>query len=178
MFCAVSASGQTENGRFTIGGSADISEAIQYKLTDFNLSLAPSIGIFAIKNLVIGGHYSFTIGSTNNYNNATHTTSKLTTFVSDVGPLLKYYLGKKALKGVASFNAGYVVYTAIESGSLGNYNGFQVEGSLGMAYFFNPYISLEMAYYISAAGYQKILPETQTGLSLGVYTFLDKKKKE
>ncbi len=178
FFGVMPALAQTDKGKFAVGGNVDISDEIQGKYTNFNLSLAPSIGLFLVKNLIVGGTYSFTVGSSNNYNSSNNTTSQLTTFTSEIGPLLKYYIGKKALKGVVSAHADYLVFTAIGGGSLSNYNGFAAGGQLGMAYFFNPYISLEMGYYLNVAGFEKQLPITRTGLSLGVYTFLDKKKKE
>ena len=51
-------------------------------------------------------------------------------------------------------------------------------GSLGIAHFFNPHLSLETALYMDASGYKTQLLPASFGLSIGLYAFLDKKKKE
>jgi hypothetical protein len=174
---------QTEKGNMIIGGSVDISDAIQSTSSNFNFALQPSFGAFAVRNFAIGGVYSFTVGSSRVLNsNETHTTT--TTLTTLVGPFLKYYFGKKAMKPFLSANGGYSVYTRIKSttgstsSSLTNYDGFSTGGSAGIAYFLNPHISLESALYLQASGYQTQFPTTRFGFSLGLYAFLDKKKAE
>ena len=174
---------QTEKGKMLIGGNVDISESIQGTTGTFNFSLQPSFGAFVINNFAIGGTYSFTAGSSNvlNSNNTRTTTTTLTTLV---GPLLKYYIGKKTMKPFISANGGYSVYTRIRSttgsssSSLTNYDGFSTGGSVGLAYFLNPHISIESALYLQASGYQTQFPSQRVGFSLGLYAFLDKKKAE
>ena len=176
---------QTEKGMLIIGGSSSISEAIQSTTNTFNLSLAPSFGIFAIRNFAIGGIYSFSVGSSHTVNATTDVKSTTTTFNTLVGPFLKYYIGKKNMKPFVSANGGYSVYTQLRSNSspgsslgLTNYDGFSMGASVGIAYFFNPHVALESALYINTSGYQTQIPTTRFGFSLGLYTFLDKKKKE
>jgi hypothetical protein len=181
--CVSLLSAQTEKGKMIIGGNADISESIQSTTTTFNFSLAPSFGAFLVNNFAIGGVYSFTTGSSSVLNsNDTRTTT--TTFTTLVGPFLKYYIGKKAMKPFISANGGYSVYTRIRStsgstsSSLTNYDGFSTGGSVGIAYFLNPHLSLESALYLQASGYQTQIPSQRFGFSLGLYAFLDKKKPE
>jgi hypothetical protein len=101
-----------------------------------------------------------------------------------VGPNFKYYLGKKALKGVASFSPAYTVSTSFKKSSptattsINSLDGFALTGLVGMAYFFNQHLSLETGMYITATGYQTQLPTTRIGFSLGLFAFLDKKKPE
>jgi hypothetical protein len=175
---------QTEKGRYLIGGSADLSESILNTTTSFNLGLSPTFGVFLFKNFAVGGTYSFSVSSVRTYNkgNQSHTTN--TTIQPTVGPMLKYYIGKKALKGVVMINAGYTVYTRLTSStnssgtSITNYDGFSVRGLVGPAYFFNNYVSMESGLYLSATGFKGQLPTSRFGFSLGLYTFLDKKKQE
>jgi len=177
---------QTEKGMFIVGGNADISESIQNTTHNFNFSIAPSFGAFIINNLGIGGVYSFSAGSSNVLNsNESRTTT--TTFNTLVGPFLKYYIGKKGMKPFISANGGYSVHTQLRSTSsatstgstsITNYDGFSMGGSAGIAYFFNPHLSLESALYINTSGYQTLIPTTRFGFSLGLYAFLDKKKPE
>jgi hypothetical protein len=174
---------QTEKGKMVIGGNVDISESIQSSTATFNFSLAPSFGAFVINNFAIGGTYSFTAGSSDvlNSNDTRTTTTTLTTLV---GPFLKYYIGKKAMKPFISANGGYSVYTRIKStsgsssSSLTNYDGFSTGGSVGLAYFLNQHISIESSLYLQASGYQTQIPSQRFGFSLGIYAFLDKKKAE
>jgi hypothetical protein len=184
LFSQMLLKAQTEKGRYLIGGSADLSESILNTTTTFNLGLAPTFGVFLFKNFVVGGTYSFSVSSVRTYNknNQSHTTT--TTIQPTVGPSLKYYIGKKALKGVAMINAGYTVYTQLKSStnssgtSITNYDGFSVRGLVGSAYFFNNYVSMESGLYLSASGFKGQLPTSRFGFSLGLYTFLDKKKQE
>ena len=184
LFIAGMLAAQTDKGKYLIGGNADLSEALLNTTSTFNLALSPSFGVFAAKNFAIGGIYSFGVNSVRSRNsNGSYTTS--TVFQPLVGPFLKYYIGKKQLKGVVSVNAGYTVYTRLRSTSnsnsgtsITNYDGFAVGWLAGMAYFFNPHVSLETGLYLNAAGYKGYLPTSRFGFSLGLYVFLDKKKQE
>ena len=178
-------SAQTEKGMMVIGGSSNISESIKGTANTFNFSVQPLFGAFVINNFAIGGIYSFSASSARTLNAITDVTTTTTTFNTLVGPFLKYYFGKKAMKPFISTNAGYTVFTQIRSNnapnstaSLSNYDGFSVSGSAGLAYFLNPHIAIESALYLTATGAQTQLPTTNFGFSLGLYAFLDKKKQE
>lgn len=167
-------SAQTDKGRYLVGGSADISDEFNAGTTNFNFSVGPAFAVFVVKGFAIGGQYSITLAD----ENEPGPTPSIFSVQTFVGPYLKYYLGKKQLKGFASFTGGYSSYTALGGGSVISLNGFALTGKLGMAYFFNNYISLETAGYITAQGYQTLYPATRVGLSIGFFTFLDKKKQE
>ena len=176
---------QTEKGMFYIGGSTNISESIQNTSSTFSLGLQPTFGAFVIRNFVVGGTYSFSVSSAKSLNATTDVRSTTSTFTTLVGPLLKYYFGKKTMKPFISANGGYSVYTQLRSNnspgsttSITNYDGFQMGASAGIAYFFNPHIALESALYVTTSGYQTQIPTTRFGFSLGLYVFLDKKKTE
>src|ERR1019366_3356083 len=124
---------QVERGMYLIGGSADLSMSYQATTSNFNLSLAPSFGVFVVKGFAIGGRYDIGIGSSRTYDAKNLVYNVTTTFTTQIGPNLKYYLGKKALKGVASVNASYIVFTSIHKTNVGNLNGFSIGGSLGAA---------------------------------------------
>jgi len=176
---------QCEKGMFTVGGSVNISESIQNTTSTFNLSLSPSMGVFVIRNFVVGGTYSFSVGSSHTVNATTEVKSTTTNITTLVGPFLKYYIGKKNMKPFVSANGGYSVFTQLRSNSspgsslgITNYDGFQMGASAGIAYFFNPHIALESALYVTTSGYKTQIPTTRFGFSLGLYAFLDKKKAE
>ena len=175
---AATASAQIEKGRYTVGGSADLSMTYNDRNTTFNLAFSPQFGVFVVRGFVVGGRYSFAVGSSSVFSQAKQTYTVTTTFTTNIGPVLKYYYGKKPLKGVASANGGYSVQTVLRSKDITNINGFTVGGSLGMAYFFNPHISLETAFYVNASGYETKLPTSRMGFSVGLFAFLDKKKPE
>lgn len=176
---------QTQKGMYIIGGSTNISESIQSTTNAFSFSLAPSFGAFVVNNFGIGGSYSLSVGSSRSLNTSNDITSTTTTLTTLVGTFMKYYIGKKTMKPFISANGGYSVYTQIRSNNapgstagLTNYDGFSMGASAGIAYFFNPHISLESALYITTSGYQTQFPTTRFGFSLGLYAFLDKKKAE
>ena len=169
---------QVERGRFLVGGSADISSSYQGKNSGFNLSLNPSFGVFVVKGFAIGGRYSFGVTSSRTFDNSKKEFVTTTTFSSGIGPLLRYYFGKKQLKGLVSANVNYLTSVTLRKNNVSGTTGYSALGLLGMAYFFNPHLSLETGLYISGTGFIKQLPVTRIGISVGLFAFLDKKKKE
>lgn len=170
--------GQAQKGQFMLGGSADISASRTGKNSSFNLSLSPTFGAFVVKGLAIGGRYSFSIGNTKNYDNNKKEYVSTTTFSSGIGPVFKYYIGNKPLKGLVSLNANYLTVTTLRKSSVSGTNGFSVGGSAGIAYFLNPHLALESAFYTTVNGYKGSLPTTRIGFQVGFFVFVDKKKKE
>ncbi|MFN8286996.1 MAG: hypothetical protein U0V74_09605 [Chitinophagales bacterium] len=175
---SVFAFGQTERGRFILGGSADISAARQGRNSSFNMAVAPSFGVFVVKGLVIGGRYSFGVGNTKNYDYKQSKYISTTTFTSAIGPLIKYYPGKKQLKGLITLNGAYTTSTTLREKSVSGTNGFIAGGSAGIAYFINNNLSIESAFYTTISGAVKQLPVTRIGFQVGFFVFIDKKKKE
>jgi len=171
-------SAQTERGRFMIGGGVDISSSRQSDVTRFNMTINPTFGVFVVKNFAVGGRYSFGVGSVRSYDVKNEKYITVTSFTTSIGTNLKYYFGKKALKGVVGANAGYVVFTQLNRGNVFNLNGFTAGGNAGMAYFLNQHISLESGMYFTAAGYKGEFPTTRLGFSVGLFVFLNKKKEE
>lgn len=169
---------QAQKGQFMLGGSADISASRTGKNSTFNLSLSPTFAAFVVKGFAVGGRYSFTVGNTKNYDNNKKEYVATTTFSSGIGPVFKYYIGNKPLKGLVSLNASYLTVTTLRKSSVSGTNGFNVGGSAGMAYFFNPHIALESAFYAAVSGYKGSLPTTRIGFQVGFFVFVDKKKKE
>ena len=144
----------------------------------FNLSFTPSFGIFVVKGFAIGGRYSFGITSAKTFDNNKQEYVSVTTFTSGIGPLVRYYIGKKQLKGLISANVNYLTSTTLRKNNVTGTHGFSTTGFLGMAHFFNEHLSLECGLYISAASFVKQLPLTRVGFSVGLFAFLNKKKKE
>ena len=174
----VSAFSQTDKGKLLIGGNADMSLSFQSTTRNFNLSINPTFGVFAIKNFLIGGRYSFGVASRRAFNNDKNEYRTVTSFTTGIGPIAKYYFGKKQLKGFLAANASYLVFTQLTKGNVANKNGFSAGGSVGMAYFFNEHVALETAFYVTASGYEGDFPTTRGGISVGIFTLLDKKKSE
>src|SRR6187551_844218 len=99
---------QVERGRYLLGGNVDISSSYQGKNSGFNMSLTPSFGVFVVKGFAIGARYSFGINSSKTFNESKNEYASVTTFNSGIGPLLRYYIGKKPLKGLISANVNYL----------------------------------------------------------------------
>lgn len=169
---------QVEKGRYLIGGNVDISSAYQGKNSGFNMSLTPSFGIFVVKGFAIGARYSFGINSAKTFNKTKNEYVSVTTFSSGIGLLARYYIGKKPLKGLISANVNYLTSTTLQKNNVSGTHGLSYTGLVGMAHFFNPHLSLECGLYVSGVSYLKQLPVTRIGFSVGLFAFLDKKKKE
>src|SRR5690349_18994386 len=99
---------QVERGRYLLGGNVDISSSYQGKNSGFNMSLTPSFGTFVVKGLAIGARYSFGISSARTFSESKNEYTSVTSFTSGIGPLVRYYIGKKPLKGLISANVNYL----------------------------------------------------------------------
>ena len=178
IFLCATVFAQTEKGRFLIGGGVDINSSRQNNVRRFNMNISPTFGVFVVKNFAVGARYSFGVGSVRSFDKKDNKYVTVTSFTTSIGPNLKYYFGKKALKGFVGANAGYVVFTQLNRGNVFNYNGFTAGGNAGMAYFLNNHIALESGMYFTAAGYEGEFPTTRIGFSVGLFVFLNKKKQE
>ena len=178
VLVSISSFSQVEKGKYLVGGSADFSLAFQGKNNSFNLSLSPQFSAFVINGLAIGARYSFGISATHNYDFNKKEYVNTSTFTSGIGPLIRGYIGKNQLKGLLAGSASYLTSTTLRKSSVSGTSGFNLYGIVGIAYFFNPHLSLETGFYISATGYEKQLPVTRGGFSVGFSVFLDNKKKE
>lgn len=173
---------QTEQHKVMVGGSADMwwqgtgDKKRNQDVRRFLLNIAPSFGYFVIKNLAIGGRYSFGISTVRSYNFNKNRYEAVSTFTSVIGPLAKYYIGKKALKGFVSAHASYVVQTVLRRGNVTNKNGFNTGGSVGLAYFINPHVAIETGAFLTASGFKGDLPTTRGGISIGFVVLLDTKR--
>lgn len=166
-------------GRITIGGSADLSNTFRANNGgSFNFSIAPSFAYFVVRGLAVGARYSFGIGSSKSFDASKNQYVATTTFTTFVGPTVKYYVGKHQLKGVMAAQGGYAVYTALQGTSVFNLNGFAFGASAGTAHFFNKNLALETTFYFNTSGFETQLPSTRVGVSLGLFAFLDTKKRE
>lgn len=169
---------QALKGQLQVGGSGDLSMTYNGTTSTFNLSIAPSLGIFVVNGFAVGGRYSIGINNVRSFDTKNNVYTSTITFTTLIGPALKYYIGKKQLKGLLSASGAYTVTTSIHKTDVGNRNGFSVMGLGGLAYFLNPHLSVETGFYVSATGGEKILPTSRFGISVGLFAFLDKKKQE
>src|SRR5687768_11855501 len=127
------ATAQVERGKYLVGGNADISSSYQGRNSGFNLSLTPSFGIFVVKGFALGARYSFGISSSKTFSNTRREYVSVTTFTSGIGPLARYYFGKKQLKGLISANVNYLTSTTLRKNDVSGSNGFSATGLIGMA---------------------------------------------
>lgn len=171
---------QILKGSYLVGGSADASLSFNYTTRSLNVSLQPTFAAFVVNNFAIGAIYSFGISGSHTPAVGTVPAKETNGFNTSLGPYLKYYIGKKRMKGVLSGNAGFAITTGLRTETNRSpsqaYLGFTAGGTAGMAYFFNEHISLEPCFYFTASGYQTILPTTRMGISLGLFAVLTKRK--
>lgn len=173
--CIFSATAQLEKGNISTGAGIDIAStfvaATKYNNSYFNLSIAPGLTYFVINNLAIGGTVNFTMN--------VYRREKLTSFLSEVGPVVRYYFGKKKVptkKGFAQVTGGYATSTFLRDGKTSGRDGWYVGVMLGFAYFINKNISME-----TSLGYnfnkQKDWETTNIPFKVGFNIFILPKKK-
>lgn len=169
---------QVEKGRYTLGGNVDISGTRTGIERTFSMTIAPQFGVFVVKGFAVGARYAFGVAGSRTYNEDKKEFQVNTVYTTNIGPRLKYYYGKKQLKGYIMGHGGYSVYTRVRKGDVTNKNGFTFGASLGMAYFVNNNVGIESGMYFNTQGYEGDFPTTRIGFSVGIFTFLDNKKKE
>lgn len=169
---------QVEKGRYILGGSVDISGTIQGDVRRFNMTINPSFGAFVVKGFAIGGRYQFGVNSVRAYDVDDAEYRTTISFTTALGPQLKYYYGKKTLKGLVSANVLYLTSTTLRKSRVISFQGLTANGLLGIAHFFNRNVALESGLYVTLQAVEKELPITRIGFSMGIFVILDKKKKE
>ncbi|HRN93717.1 MAG: hypothetical protein M9931_08710 [Chitinophagales bacterium] len=142
FFLVFTANAQLEKGNISTGAGIDIAStfvaATKYNNSYFNLSVAPGLTYFVINNLAIGGSVNFTM--------IVQRREKTTAFLSEVGPTIRYYFGKKKVtnkKGFIQLNGGYATSTFLIDSKVSGRDGGFVGGLIGFAYFINKNISME-----------------------------------
>ena len=167
---------QTEKGNIMSGASIDMAStfvaATNYSNSYFNLSIAPGLQYFVINNLAVGGSLTFSMN--------VYRREKLTTFLSEVGPSVRYYFGKKKKpqhKGFAQISGGYATSTFINNGKTTNRDGFYAGALVGFAYFINKSISLETSLGFNY-NQQKDVKRTNIPFRVGFNIFILPKSKK
>ena len=178
LLTATACFAQVERGRYTVGGNVDISMSLQGDVRRFNMSINPAFGVFVVKGFAVGGRYQFGVGSVREFNTRDNEYQSVVTFSTAIGPQLKYYYGKKSLKGLVSANVLYLTSTTLRKSRVNGTQGMSANGLLGIAHFFNNNVALESGLYVTLQAVDKQLPITRFGFSMGLFVFLDKKKKE
>ena len=145
----LSMSAQTEKGKFIISGStaADLSYVSEDIIGDsggdikLNLNISPAVGYFVIDNLVIGAQASFAYLDSDLNDKSTQFTFM---------PTAQYYLPfGSVLRPSIQVGAGYVnlsqsVPISNNSTSRHSFGGFTWATAVGLSYFINNSISLDL----------------------------------
>ncbi len=167
---------QTEKGNIMSGASIDMAStfvaATQYNNSYFNLSIAPGLQYFVINNLAVGGSLNFSMN--------VYRREKITSFLSEVGPSVRYYFGKKKKpqhKGFAQVSGGYATSTFLIDGKTSNRDGFYAGALVGFAYFINKSISLETSLGFNY-NQQKDVKQTNIPFRVGFNIFILPKSKK
>lgn len=143
---------QVEKGKFLLGGATGFSfssqtNSYQYESSLLNeehkeqtIELTPRIGYFVIDNLAVGlqGEIASqkTKSGSDDWGDPTNTTG-----LSLFG---RYYLGGSAVKGFGQANLGFAAHSFGEE-DWQKYSGLTYGGRLGVAYFLNPKLSLDLS---------------------------------
>ncbi len=167
---------QTEKGNISSGAAIDMAStfvaATRYNNSYFNLSITPGLQYFVINNLAVGGNLNFSMN--------VFRREKVTSFLSEVGPSVRYYFGKKKKpqhKGFAQVSGGYATSTFLVDGKTSNRDGFYVGAMLGFAYFINKSVSLETSLGFNF-NKQKDVEQTNIPFRVGFNIFILPKNKK
>jgi hypothetical protein len=132
----------------------------------YTFSLGPQVGVFVLKNMVVGGTFSYSL-STNHVssssltasNSASGSSTNTTTSTVSLGPFVRYYFAGQFLKnwfyvqangaagtgtGSNSGNSYSTSSTATTSGSVSNIFNWNAGASMGMTHFFNSHVGMDV----------------------------------
>lgn len=146
--CAMGIQAQTQTGKFFFSGGTQLNASFvdtkdtygsQSQTSHYSsITLQSSVGYFVAENMGIGLNAIFF-----NYKNDTYTSSS-----SSFGPMARFYLSSTSIKPYLNGNIGLAFSRSKESSSMYNSdskaNGFVYGGGLGLAFFLNEKVSLDV----------------------------------
>lgn len=164
---------QTEKGNMTTGGAIGINIFRQDIYRSFNFNVAPRVGYFPIKNLMLAANIGIGMNSSNNYRDTVNRFYLNTSFL----PSVRYFIGKKSAKFFVEMSGGYLGTTSIIKTNINNIDGWIVKPNIGAAYFFNKNLGLETTFYYSATKLQRVNLQHNFGVALGLAYYFDPTKR-
>jgi outer membrane protein len=149
--------GQTDQGKFLLGGASDMTTVFgknkykdnnssndSYSYLNFNFS--PQIGFFVIDNLAVGASLPISFNSMEESNDDP---DKYKYFSAGFAPFVRYYIGSGKIKPFGYTGIGFGSTKNTHDSSLGNttttkYGYFSFELGAGAAFFINDNVALDL----------------------------------
>lgn len=169
MVLATYVSAQTEQGRWMLSGKTGMNfnhslseilprQTIQNSTTTSQFSITPAVGYFVADNLAVNLSANFESKKED------ESSTKITQNSFSVLPGLVYYVPTNSqFRPFVEAGAGYAMTKISGGGNSGKLGGFAFGGGLGVSYFVNNYISIDLAAQYSQAD---LKPEGNTDAKL------------
>lgn len=177
---------QTDQGSMLVGGSAGLDYTVQSANKVFNASLSPQGGYFLVDNFAVGlrmplGLQSISsISSAVPNSDATNKTRTLTYRVG-VGPFVRYYFGKSAIRPFVNGGADYQYSRTRVKDSYPaqvrteREDSYSIFGGAGMAYFISQFVGLETQLGYTYFRSDKLNKYSRLGLTVGLQIYIPRK---
>lgn len=175
---------QTDEGSWLVGGSAGLDYTVQSGSRAFNASLSPQGGYFVVDNFAVGVRLPLGLQSTFN-----ETTSSLgsdienrtLTYRAGIGPFVRYYFGKSAIRPFVNAGADYQYSRTREKVNfsdepyISNENSYSLFGGAGMAYFISQFVGLETQLTYTYFRSDQLNKYSRLGLNVGLQIYIPQK---
>ena len=175
---------QTDQGSMLVGGSAGLDYTVQSGNRAFNASLSPQGGYFVIDNFAMGlrvplGLQSSTSRTANPSGGDVE--SNTLTYRAGIGPFLRYYFGKSAIRPFVNGGADYQYSRTREKDDFSERNRIQrqdsysIFGGAGMAYFISQFVGLETQLGYTYFRSTELNKYSRLGLTVGLQIYIPQK---
>lgn len=160
---------QTSRNSMMVGGAAELTVTAEGKERLFRLGMSPSFGYFVLDNFAVGASYNLLVSNSKS--------QKLFQITSGVSPLLRYFIGKKQLKGLIHTSAGYAGTIYANDGNTGSRDQFTSRIAAGMVYFIQNRLGIETTFGWNLTAAKNRIPVSRIGFQLGLQVYLSPVKK-
>jgi len=172
---------QTDQGSMLVGGSASLDYTVQSNNKVFNASLSPQGGYFVIDNFAVGLRMPLglqSISSKAAASSGSEIESNTLTYRVGIGPFVRYYFGKSAIRPFVNGGADYQYSRTREKDSFSEQrrvqrqDSYSVFGGAGMAYFISQFVGLETQLSYTYFRSDELNKYSRLGLTVGLQIYI------
>ncbi len=172
---------QTDQGSMLVGGSAGLDYTVQSDDKVFNASLSPQGGYFVIDNFAVGlripmGLQNSTSRSSPSPDSEIET--RTLTYRVGIGPFVRYYFGKSAIRPFINGGADYQYSRTREKDNastgviIQRQDSYSIFGGVGMAYFISQFVGLESQLGYTYFRSDQLNKYSSLGLTVGLQIYI------
>lgn len=169
---------QTDKGSWLVGSSAALDYRVQASSRTLNTALAPQAGYFILDNLAVG--VRLPLGLLHNRTETTtlagvETLTKTQTYTVGLGPFVRYYFGKSAIRPFINVGGDYRYSRTTEKNNedetARGENSYSVFGGAGMVFFLrNIGLETQLGYTYFRSG--QLNKYSSLGLNVGLQIYI------